>query len=78
MSIVVTGGAGFIGSCLVRMLNDAGEKDIYIVDDIGQTEKWKHLVNKSYREYIHKDAFLERLDSQIGRASCRERVLHTV
>lgn len=66
MSIVVTGGAGFIGSCLVRMLNDAGEKDIYIVDDIGQTEKWKHLVNKSYREYIHKDAFLERLDSLSG------------
>lgn len=66
MSVVVTGGAGFIGSCLVRMLNDKGIEDILIVDNIAGTEKWKNLVNKKYREYIHKDVFLERLGSYKG------------
>ena len=61
MSIVITGGAGFIGSCIVRTLNDAGFDDLYVVDDIGQTEKWKHLVNKRYLDYFHKDHFLDRL-----------------
>ena len=35
MSIVVTGGAGFIGRCMVRTLNDNGIDDIIIVDNIG-------------------------------------------
>lgn len=39
MSIVVTGGAGFIGSCILRALNDAGTEDIIVVDHIGDTEK---------------------------------------
>ena len=38
--IIVTGGAGFIGSCVVRTLNDAGVEDIIIVDDIAETNKW--------------------------------------
>lgn len=66
MSVVVTGGAGFIGSCLVRMLNDKGIEDILIVDNIAGTEKWKNLVNKRYIEYIHKDIFLDRLQSYEG------------
>lgn len=61
MSIIVTGGAGFIGSCVVRALNDAGEDDIIVVDDIAQTEKWMNLRNKRYREYIHKSHFLTEL-----------------
>ena len=67
--IIVTGGAGFIGSCLVRMLNDRGIKDIVIVDDICETEKWKHLLNKEYVEYIHKDKFLERLNEFNGKVT---------
>lgn len=58
MSIVVTGAAGFIGSCLVRMLNDRGIRDVYLVDDIGESAKWKHFVNKEYIDYFHKDEFL--------------------
>lgn len=61
MSYIVTGGAGFIGSCIVRTLNDAGKDDIIIVDDIGKTEKWLNLRNKRYIEYIHKSRFLGRL-----------------
>lgn len=58
MSIVVTGGAGFIGSCIVRTLNDKGIEDIIIVDDIASTDKWLNIRNKKYINYIHKDEFL--------------------
>lgn len=61
MTCVVTGGAGFIGSCLVRELNDIGVTDIIIVDDIAETDKWLNLRNKRYRDYIHKSKFFERL-----------------
>ena len=54
MSIVVTGGAGFIGSCMVRTLNDAGFTDIIIVDNIASTEKCTNLPNKKCAEYVHK------------------------
>ena len=39
MSVIVTGGAGFIGSCLVRTLNDMGIEDIIIVDHISTNGK---------------------------------------
>ena len=61
MCYLVTGGAGFIGSCVVRSLNDAGIMDIIIVDDIAQSDKWMNLRNKKYLEYIHKDRLFERL-----------------
>lgn len=59
--IIVTGGAGFIGSCLVRTLNDMGYEDIIIVDNIASSDKWKNLTNKKYTEYINKSDFLDRL-----------------
>lgn len=61
MAYIVTGAAGFIGSCVVRTLNDAGIDDIIAVDNIAETDKWLNLRNKRYLEYIHKDRFLERL-----------------
>ncbi|WP_277668743.1 ADP-glyceromanno-heptose 6-epimerase [Caproiciproducens galactitolivorans] len=70
MSIIVTGGAGFIGSCIIRTLNDAGYKDIIVVDHIGSTEKWRNLVNKSYTEYINRDEFLPRLPEFAGKITC--------
>lgn len=58
MSIVVTGGAGFIGSCVVRMLNEQGIDDIIIVDNIASTEKWKNMRNKKFLEYYNREDFL--------------------
>ncbi|EKQ56969.1 MULTISPECIES: ADP-glyceromanno-heptose 6-epimerase [unclassified Clostridium] len=66
MSIIVTGGAGFIGSCVVRTLNDAGIEDIIIVDNITTTEKWMNMRNKKYIEYVHKNKFLDKLSSYEG------------
>ncbi len=56
--IVVTGGAGFIGSAFVAKLNDEGIDDIIVVDELGTSEKWKNLVKRRYADYLHKDAFL--------------------
>ena len=56
--IIVTGGAGFIGSAFIWKLNEEGIDDILIVDELGESDKWKNLVNRRYVEYIHKDAFL--------------------
>lgn len=56
--IVITGGAGFIGSAMLWKLNEAGRDDIMIVDEIGTTEKWQNLAGLRFQEYHHKADFL--------------------
>jgi ADP-L-glycero-D-manno-heptose 6-epimerase len=56
--IIVTGGAGFIGSAIVWKLNEMGHSDILIVDSLGRSEKWKNLAALKYADYIEKDDFL--------------------
>ena len=57
--IVVTGGAGFIGSALAQKLNDDGHRDLLIVDDVDHPEKQKNLDALLYHELQSKDAFLD-------------------
>ena len=68
--IVVTGAAGFIGSCLVQHLNDLGHcKNIVAIDDFYKTKKDPNLANKDIRDFIHRDIFLkwfERFHKQIS------------
>jgi len=59
--IVVTGGAGFIGSAMLAKLNAEGETDVLVVDDMGTSDKWKNLIGKRFTDYVHKDAFIEML-----------------
>jgi ADP-L-glycero-D-manno-heptose 6-epimerase len=61
--IIVTGGAGFIGSAFVWKLNQEGIEDIIIVDQLGTDEKWKNLVNLRLVNYVHRDDFLEMIDT---------------
>lgn len=66
MSIIVTGGAGFIGSCMVRKLNDMGHDDIIIVDNVQKSEKWNNLRGKRYIRYINKEEFdPERIEERV-------------
>ena len=57
--IVVTGGAGFIGSALIAGLNSRGFSDILVVDELACDQKWKNLRNLSFADYVEKDDFLE-------------------
>ena len=59
--IIVTGGAGFIGSAFIWKLNNEGIENILVVDELGKTEKWKNLAGRRFIDYIHKDEFLRNL-----------------
>ena len=61
--IIVTGGAGFIGSAFVWKLNEEGVDDILIVDNLGTSDKWKNLVALKYSDYIPKDRFSDMITS---------------
>ena len=61
--IVVTGGAGFIGSAFVAKLNAEGIDDIIVVDDLSASDKWKNLVKRRYVDYLHKSVFLHMIES---------------
>ncbi|HKE37787.1 MAG TPA: ADP-glyceromanno-heptose 6-epimerase [Candidatus Baltobacteraceae bacterium] len=59
-TIVVTGGAGLIGSALVWALNRRGIEDIVVVDRLDSSEKWKHLVPLRFADLIDADDFERR------------------
>lgn len=63
--IIVTGGAGFIGSNIVKSLNDQGYTDIMVVDDLEDGTKFVNLADLEIADYIDKDDFLELIKSDI-------------
>lgn len=71
--IVVTGAAGFIGSAFVKELNDAGYKNLILVDDLGTGDKWRNLVGKQFLDLISKHQLFTWLQ---GRESLIEAIVH--
>jgi ADP-L-glycero-D-manno-heptose 6-epimerase len=61
--VLVTGGAGFIGSALVWGLNQHGCDNIVVCDLLGTTEKWRNLAPLRFADYVEADALLPRLQS---------------
>ncbi|MDG1347711.1 MAG: ADP-glyceromanno-heptose 6-epimerase [Crocinitomicaceae bacterium] len=57
--IVVTGAAGFIGSCLVSGLNNAGYTNIIVVDDFSKTEKDANLEGKKFESKVERTVFFD-------------------
>jgi ADP-L-glycero-D-manno-heptose 6-epimerase len=62
--ILVTGGAGFIGSALVWGLNQRGLTNILVCDSLGRDEKWKNLAALRIADYIEADDLRKRIESQ--------------
>lgn len=60
--ILVTGAAGFIGSCLVSKLNTEGFKDIVLVDDFSDEEKNKNFADKTYSEKVDREQLISWID----------------
>lgn len=72
--IVLTGGAGFIGSVFLGRLNQAGITDVLVIDNLAASEKWRNLNGKRFTDYIHKNDFLQLLES--NKAPKPKQVVH--
>ena len=64
--IIVTGGAGFIGSNIVKGLNERGREDVLVVDDLKDGTKFLNLVDCEILDYMDKDEFIRQLQSGVG------------
>lgn len=61
-TIVITGAAGFIGSCMVGYLNELGYENLLLVDEFGREDKDLNLLNKKYIVRIERENFFEWLN----------------
>lgn len=63
MYIVVTGAAGFIGSSIVKALNERGVRNIIAVDNLTKADKFRNLVGCDIVDYLDKHDFIERIQA---------------
>lgn len=59
--IIVTGGAGMIGSNIIKSLNDNGFNDILVVDNLKDGKKFKNLVDLDITDYMDKEDFITQI-----------------
>lgn len=64
--IIVTGGAGFIGSNIVKALNDKGETNIIVVDDLTDGTKFLNIADLKIADYLDKDDFLLKIKNNFN------------
>lgn len=72
--VLVTGGAGFIGSALVWALNSLGIERIVVTDRLGRDDKWRNLVPLRFEDYLEADDLMAPL--QRGALGTFDLVLH--
>ena len=72
--VLVTGGAGFIGSALVWGLNARGVHRVVIADRLGSTDKWRNLSPLVFEDYLEADDLIQRLED--GALGAFDLVLH--
>ena len=65
-TLIVTGGAGFIGSNLIKKLNDFGKTNIILVDDLTDGKKISNISDLDFIDYIDKDDFLSMVEKEIS------------
>jgi ADP-L-glycero-D-manno-heptose 6-epimerase len=68
--LVVTGAAGFIGSCLVGKLNALGHKDLILVDDFSKTNKSENFSSKKFTKTIERSEFVEWFGNNAAQIKC--------
>jgi ADP-L-glycero-D-manno-heptose 6-epimerase len=61
--ILVTGGAGFIGSALIWGLNRPGLRNILVCDQLGEDEKWRNLAPLRFDDYISAEKLIELVEA---------------
>lgn len=71
--IVVTGGAGFIGSNIVAGLQDSGRTDLVVIDQLGKDEKWRNLAKRELRAIIQPKDMMTYLNEHVSEI---EMVIH--
>ena len=75
-TILVTGGAGLIGSALIHALNQRGREDILVTDVLGRDTKWKNLSPLRFHDYMQAEALLRLLDANPDALGSLRTVFH--
>jgi len=74
--IIVTGGAGFIGSNIVKGLNERGREDVLVVDDLKDGTKFLNLVDCEILDYLDKEDFIKQVQSGAGFGDGVDAIFH--